>query len=609
MGAGKVLPILLSKRLVVLTLVALAFLSLISNLNSAKAIDLTGYKVIASSGSDGYTMSGIAAWATAWNATSAYAAFYSGTYFEVGMENGGGSTWDIRRGYLYFDTSVIPDTATITSAKLFVHVYAGYLSTSQNLVIQSGGSVYPHDPLVVGDYWQGWYSGNGGSQEITELVSTYTNYNITLSATGISWLNPSGRTRFCLRLQLDIDNLEPIELMEFVRIHSKEYSGGWAYWPKLYVEYSISDGKQYNLRGPYFESGQLAPYLISVTCYKPTEPYESFTLDGSGGYEDTYQINSTETISYFTWNISSPATNKTRTFYASGDSVEEILVFIPNDDEPFYVYTFSVLDVGAGITGGFLESVINVNGSSYVVERLSLNVLNSLPFWFSWAHRYDMRLLCDQGSYTFGGFIALSEASQTLIITASMFPIAYQGQNITVAARRQNATWIQINYTDSETLTFWVHYSIKVREGQTWTEVYSTNASGQTQQLNWYGAESTANYLATVTASREEIYTFTFSLPAPASTTNVWENILDLLGSLPFPVKNAIGFVLVLVFAMGFSYIYTPFAVVGMALLAAFLTYIGWLDLSVTAIGVALALALIYVLTEEHKKHKVVEAT
>jgi len=55
------------------------------------------------------------------------------------------------RGFLYFDTSSLPDDAVIESWILSVNITGDSSGTEFNLTIQNGQPTYPHAPLESGD--------------------------------------------------------------------------------------------------------------------------------------------------------------------------------------------------------------------------------------------------------------------------------------------------------------------------------------------------------------------------------------------------------------------------------------------------------------------------
>jgi hypothetical protein len=556
-----------------------------------------GSSVIYSSYSDGIVWSGLGAnYNALWISSTGYP---NSTDLHCPIGQIGGSSYGIYRAFLFFDTSTLPEGATIESASLSLYGQSDSSTQDFNVTIQIGetGSppiYYPHDPLVAGDYYKGHYSGDGGSWNSSAFVASY--FNITLNSVGRSYINVDGTTKLTLRSSRDISGTQPTT-DEQIEIWMRDR--GETYAPKLYVNYKV-EGWHIHVYGPYFENGLLAPNHVNVTLSLQDSSSSWFVLDGSDGAADLVMLNCSTLPITLTWNITNPATNKTRTYFVYGTTYEDVYIFLPNPDEPYYLYTFTVTDF-AGLTNGYLETIINVNGTNRIVERYSLNVINQIPFWMTWSHRYQLRLVADQGTYNYGSFIALNTQEQQIIITKDMFPIAQPGMNVTVSALRKNATWIQLNYTDSQSLTVWLHVNIETRSGYGYVSIYSTNNTGQTQQVNWYSAHADLDYLVVATALRSSQETWSFSLHKLKSSSNPWDGLLDILGSLPFPVKYLIGFLLLLAFAGCFSFIHTAFGCVIMVIIAGLLNYLGWLDIPVTALGMAASIAVMYVIYDAKK--------
>lgn len=146
----------------------------------------------------------------------------------------------ITRSYLYFDTSSLGDK-TITDATIslwFDNVYASI--GAWTLQIQSGMPTYPHDPLQRGDWNKAYYSGSGGT--LASASMTQNTYNvIDLNATGISWINQTGTTKFILReKEHDINNVSPANPSSYRanEVEYKTYEQGAGYQPILTVTYT-----------------------------------------------------------------------------------------------------------------------------------------------------------------------------------------------------------------------------------------------------------------------------------------------------------------------------------------------------------------------------------
>lgn len=509
--------------------------------------------------------------------------------------------YSLYRGMVLFDTSTLPSDANITSVILSLYVSANYSITDFNVTIQSGAPTYPHDSLENGDYYHNWYSGNGGNRN-TSTISALSYWNVTLNSSGIAWINDDGITKLCLRSSRDINCNTPTG-NEYITIYASE--GGASYAPKLYVTYTTPDYTNvYTIHGPYYEDGSVADCYVNVSMTSAYASPVKFGLNGTDGVADTV----TESLMYqptaFTWNVS-VGTNHTRVYYLKYDeSYEELYIYVPKPTDPTYLYTFTVISMPT-ITHPYLESIINVGGSSRVVERQSLSVISAAPFYMIWSNKYDMRLICDDGSYTWAGFVALSEQNQNLVVTMNMFPMLYPGSNVTVTADRLNATYINCTYIDNQSKTIWCYMAVQYRSGSTYVNAYSVNATGQTHTLNWNSAASATDYRLYVYALRSDGYqTWTFSLPKMNQTTNPWTGLFESLGSWPIDASQ-LPAMLVVLFVFG-CFSYADAAVgCGMGVLAAAgLWYMGWLNISYTLLGVGFVLVVFMFIAEYRRSRR-----
>jgi hypothetical protein len=162
------------------------------------------------SASDGYAANsgtgatGADAIASARNKTTSYIGT-SSTAMPVyywGYNTAGGQpctpTVYLERAYLYFDTSALPNDATITGATLSLYsVNKGLNNSAFTVFVTNGQPTYPHDPLQSADWTITGYSGNGGEVAYAAIAASgYT--AITLNATGIGWINTTGTTKLSL---------------------------------------------------------------------------------------------------------------------------------------------------------------------------------------------------------------------------------------------------------------------------------------------------------------------------------------------------------------------------------------------------------------------------
>ena len=538
-----------------------------------------------------------------WSATESYADIWSatsGSVFNVSSQINVGqyALFQIYRAFLPFDTSSLPDACNITSVNLSLYLVANSSTQDFNVTVQNGQPTYPHLPLVVGDYYKGFYSGAGGSRN-TSTITALNYWNVTLNSTGIAWIDVDGTSKLCLRSDRDIAGIEP-STYEFIVFYSTEK--GASYAPILYVTYE-TEGYRYIVHGPYYESGAVAPCLVNITLAVQNMASNSTFLNGTDGSADTLTFEIEQRGISLVWNISLPTFNESRIFTLTDATFEEIYVYIPNSGEVYNLYLVNIFDL-AGLTDATVETQINVAGFTRTVERHNLDVSNPMPFYLSWAHSYGLKITSNQGSYTWQ-ITPTSEQTITKIAEKGMFPITLPGQNLTVLAGRMNDTWIQVNYTDAESLTSWVNVIIKHRlTGGTWLTDYSFNQTGHTVQVNWYSADSDTDYRVIVQAMRNGTQIeHTAFCQALAATSNPWDNAFtDLFDDLPFPAKNLVGIAIVFFFAGIFSVADRVLGAFMVVIVAALMTYIGMLDLSWTLIGTVMFIVVLAGIEESKQR-------
>jgi hypothetical protein len=185
--------------------------------------------------SDGFLESEGGVYNTIHNAASSSSSPYTtGTIIKTGQQLVV-ATYDIYRGFLYFDTSSIPDTAVISVTNLDLYCVDDYSDTDFYITLKNGQVVFPHSPLVVGDYLSTQYTGNGG-QIYTSNVFSDQRFLIDFNSTGIGWINKTGTTKLALISSYDTVATAPTG-KEYVSIGSYEMGSG--YQSILTVTYSV----------------------------------------------------------------------------------------------------------------------------------------------------------------------------------------------------------------------------------------------------------------------------------------------------------------------------------------------------------------------------------
>jgi len=552
-----------SKRLIVVALALLFIINVFSLTYHAEVkADITTSRSYISPSGDGSFYTEEYDFYTIWNAYSATADTYS-TILTIGMAGQAPYPIDLARGFVYFDTSDIPDGATINSATLSLYIHSDNSDSDFNVIIQ-GTATYPHYGIESNDYYQAWYGDTSlGSRSTADGLSEGTYWNITLNSAGLAKVSSTTWTRVFLRSQEDIDNSEPIN-SEFIEVRTRDW--GESYAPKLYVSYTVGETTPpegggtgefyYYINGPYTESGDVYNGRVLCHLYPSYNTTLTFTLGGSDGVADNLVYQLEQQAVLMSWNISDTG-NYTRTYYFTSTTSETVYAFVPDVDLPFYLYAFTINDF-VGVTNGYLESLIYANGSNRVVEREPVNTINAAPFYMSWSKVYTMRVICDQGVLSFGAFTALAETNPTVIIPMGAFPRAVEGLIVSVNAERVNGTVIQANYTDADERTFWVrvYFKHKLSDGTYATDYYQ-NATTSTFSVTWTSAVDDVDYVVQIQAYRDgEAKTWAFSCPYTRTNANPWQG-LNLLGSgLPIAAEYIPAVVLIIGALLSFSYAY-----------------------------------------------------
>ena len=179
------------------------------------------------------------AWATIRGGagTDAFPVVDGGSYCDIW--SGATANWlQITRGILTFDTSGLPDDATIASASLSVYFYDRVDDFTQTIYL-CDATPASNNALVAGDYAQvGTTKYSAGNTFASITLGQFT--SISLNATGLAAISKTGITKIGSRSSSDIDNSEP----GFVA-NKKSYLAGYyadqgsPYVPYLTINYTV----------------------------------------------------------------------------------------------------------------------------------------------------------------------------------------------------------------------------------------------------------------------------------------------------------------------------------------------------------------------------------
>jgi len=135
---------------------------------------------------------------------------------------------------LFFDTSALSSSATVSAAKLRLYVY-NIGGAGKEIRIAEG--LQAGEPVVTTDYGAlKAASVSGGALNLSSMVDDQYN-DIDLNAAGIAWLNAGGVTKLALRGEVDQDNENPVGTYNsYIWFYSPYYTDRE---PQLIVTYSM----------------------------------------------------------------------------------------------------------------------------------------------------------------------------------------------------------------------------------------------------------------------------------------------------------------------------------------------------------------------------------
>lgn len=195
---------------------------------------------------DGSVYNYATTWADAHDATIGKSAQYTDT---IGYTDAGkNSYYMIRRSFLDFDTSAIPDNASVASTTLYLYVHSkkDQLDDGNDFVTVAQGFQATSTSLTINDYST---CGNSISNP-TEGVAVSERKDITstpnaryatwtMNASGNSWINRVGGTKLCMREGHDVGNIAwtgAAQTFDELTFRLFEYVGT-GFQPKLDVTY------------------------------------------------------------------------------------------------------------------------------------------------------------------------------------------------------------------------------------------------------------------------------------------------------------------------------------------------------------------------------------
>ena len=157
--------------------------------------------------------------------------------FHVGQKKSPAHPYEIYRGFIFFDTTSIPENAIILNAKLYIKVDEYWGIQQFNIVIRASAENYPHDDVELGDYLYTHYQGNYGSINTSEIHLDWPNYSC-ITLTSYEAIKCGAVTKIMLISENDINSQAPIDLYEmYESVGIYGVLKGENYLPYLVIEY------------------------------------------------------------------------------------------------------------------------------------------------------------------------------------------------------------------------------------------------------------------------------------------------------------------------------------------------------------------------------------
>ena len=229
-------------------------------------------------------------WSTTHGATSAQFT----TYGRTGC-SGNGGTYYLGREFFPFDTSALTSDATISSAVFSLYAGDSHAVSETWVLVQSTQT--SNTSLVNADYPK-LGTTSGGTIAATSVVIGQYN-NITLNATGLTWISKIGYTPLALRGLLDMNNSAPGNVREDI------YPDFTTNKPKLVITYTTNQPPTaFSLLTPpdYTSTNSNKPTFSWGTSTDPEEETITYTLKLSTnvGFDPVYKTFSSITTTSYT---------------------------------------------------------------------------------------------------------------------------------------------------------------------------------------------------------------------------------------------------------------------------------------------------------------------
>ena len=444
-------------------------------------------------------------WNNVHDATSGSGSNDVGITFNVASRDG----YTIIRCFIPFNTSSIPDDATIQSA--YLNLSCSYVSSSNNVGTRSFALVQTSQAstssLVLGDYSKCGAIDNPteGANRVTITTTGWKEW--TLNANGLSWINKTGWTKLGIRTGwLDCDDVSPIDDVQegYVSFETSESDND----PKLEViwEVGVANNAPIQTNQCIWNATTKVEKSLNATAVDLYPTSFNVTINDTDGDKMNITIKTNESGSWTVVNqtsgtgLSNGTYNFTNTSWIDDYSTTYYVSFNVTDGVDWCneTYNFTTTSAPWSNTAPTLTNEVPANTSTGISRWTQLNVTvtdadgnNSNVYWYTNA----------------SGDWYLLQTNTSILNTTVRF------MNFTNASSYSTMYWWRVSANDThDNTTETYHFTTKAvpsNQPPTITGEIPTNQStgisitpqlsinvsdpdGDNMNITWYGVNSTA---------------------------------------------------------------------------------------------------------------------
>ena len=351
--------------------------------------------------------------------------------------------------------------------------------------------------------------------------------------------------------------------------------------------------------GPYYDDGTIPVGIGAwIAMFNANGTLYQTILVSTAGDANTTTVISTTPVTSIIWlDPTMQLLNVTRNYTPENSGSETIYIHIPSANNPIQTYTFNIADF-YGMTNPYLLSSVTHDGSSYVVERQSLNTTGIVSFIMSQWQPYTLTFQCDQGTHS-QSFYSSVTFTNNLQILAGTFPSSATNDSLATAVRT-NDTTIDITYYDPDGETDWLYIAITHQDGVYFVTDYTDNQTLTNSYSTTATVDNATDYYVQVQAYRYGgIMEWDFACPV-LTLTNPFTGLLDYLGTWPTGFDPAQLFAAAIIMcALGLgSFRSAGVSCVLAWILAGIFTAIGWFSIGIPMLAFSGVISILVVLAE-----------